>query len=100
MWDLVGNPEDRFSHNKAHLFKQPLCVSFTFSRQASVGVGSYYGTYFLLDELSCNGTESSLEECGHDGWGNHDCFDWEVAGVECSLIDGTVKHVLSDNRLR
>ena len=24
MWDLVGNPEDRFSHNKAHLFK-PIC---------------------------------------------------------------------------
>ena len=23
MWDLVGNPEDRFSHNEAHmLFKQ------------------------------------------------------------------------------
>ena len=20
MWDLVGNPEDRFSHNEAHIF--------------------------------------------------------------------------------
>ena len=22
MWDLVGNPEDRFSHNKAHIHQR------------------------------------------------------------------------------
>ena len=26
MSDLVGNPEDRFSHNEAHLFSDPLAT--------------------------------------------------------------------------
>ena len=27
MWDLVGNPEDRFSHNEAHLFSTAIRIT-------------------------------------------------------------------------
>ena len=35
----------------------------------------------LLDNLACEGDESSLEECEHMGW--HDCSHSEDAGVKC-----------------
>ena len=38
---------------------------------------------FLLDEVNCAGTESSLEECQHPPWKEHNCRSYEVAGVEC-----------------
>ena len=37
-----------------------------------------------LDNLQCEGTESSLTDCTHGGWGSHDCTHNEDAGVECS----------------
>ena len=38
----------------------------------------------LLDDLSCVGTESNLENCGHSGHGIHNCSHGEDAGVVCS----------------
>ncbi|CAH1232239.1 PRSS12 [Branchiostoma lanceolatum] len=40
---------------------------------------------FLLDEVVCDGSESSLAQCEHDPWGQHDCSFFEVAGVRCRL---------------
>ena len=37
-----------------------------------------------LDHVACAGTEQSLSQCGHRGWGEHDCSHSEDAGVECS----------------
>jgi len=36
-----------------------------------------------MDNLACDSTESSLEACGHNGWGSHNCGHHEDAGVEC-----------------
>uniref|UniRef100_A0A8C6SGU4 SRCR domain-containing protein n=1 Tax=Neogobius melanostomus TaxID=47308 RepID=A0A8C6SGU4_9GOBI len=38
----------------------------------------------LLDHVSCSGSESSLTQCGHRGFGSHDCSHSEDAGVVCS----------------
>ncbi|XP_077090934.1 scavenger receptor cysteine-rich domain-containing group B protein [Siphateles boraxobius] len=40
-----------------------------------------------MDEVYCDGTESSLKNCMTDGWGIHNCVHEEDAGVICE--DGT-----------
>ena len=37
-----------------------------------------------LDDVACLGNESSLTECGHNGWLVHDCDHVENAGVLCA----------------
>uniref|UniRef100_K7F9W0 SRCR domain-containing protein n=1 Tax=Pelodiscus sinensis TaxID=13735 RepID=K7F9W0_PELSI len=44
-----------------------------------------------LDEVVCNGTESSLLECKHSGWGVHSCDHYKPARVTCSGKKSTVK---------
>ncbi len=38
---------------------------------------------FWLDDVTCNGTESSLDECSHGGWGYDNCTSGETQAVEC-----------------
>ena len=37
-----------------------------------------------IDQLNCTGTELTIENCAHNGWGNHNCSHGEDAGVACS----------------
>ncbi|XP_053401388.1 uncharacterized protein LOC128557644 isoform X2 [Mercenaria mercenaria] len=64
-------------------------------------IKSYYGysnTKIWLDELYCRGTENSLEECSHAGWGYHDCSIYEHAGVHCyGKVSGSGYDVLYKN---
>lgn len=36
-----------------------------------------------LDSVQCEGTETSLRDCVHDGWTVHDCFHSEDAACSC-----------------
>ena len=41
--------------------------------------------FYNLYEVNCNGTESSLIECEHNGVGPQDCVErYNVAGVICN----------------
>ena len=42
-----------------------------------------------LYNLSCSGTESTIEDCSHNGWGNEDCSHGENAGLKCAVSNGT-----------
>ncbi|XP_035791603.1 uncharacterized protein LOC118466427 [Anopheles albimanus] len=38
-----------------------------------------------LDQVACNGTEASIEDCVHWHWGEHNCGHTEDVGVRCSI---------------
>jgi len=46
-----------------------------------------------LDEVQCNGTETTIADCQHRGWGVHDCGHGEDVSVSCSLYIITVRLV-------
>ena len=38
----------------------------------------------LMDDVECNGTETSIVDCVYGGFGQHDCTHGEDAGVDCN----------------
>uniref|UniRef100_A0A3B4CSC5 Deleted in malignant brain tumors 1 protein n=1 Tax=Pygocentrus nattereri TaxID=42514 RepID=A0A3B4CSC5_PYGNA len=61
-------------------------VSATHSAHFGQGSGK-----ILLDDVHCYGHESNLRKCSHNGFGKHNCYRGEDAGVTCSglrLING------------
>ena len=45
-------------------------------------IGSGTGQIWL-NNVRCLGNETSLEQCPHDGFGNHNCYHFLDIGVEC-----------------
>ena len=61
------------------LFLESLCYFISLKLSCLFTAGSIH-----MDNVFCRGTESSLFECSHNGFDNHNCIHSEDAGVVCS----------------
>jgi len=58
----------------------------------NMGLNQYFGSgsgQIWLDYVYCTGSEVSLSECGHRGWGVHNCYHWQDVSVVCNNCSST-----------
>uniref|UniRef100_A0A8C1VT71 Neurotrypsin n=1 Tax=Cyprinus carpio TaxID=7962 RepID=A0A8C1VT71_CYPCA len=68
---------------------QVVCRQLGYRGRGEVAPDGMYGEgtgLILLDEVTCEGGESSLLDCAHGQWGQHDCSHSEDVGIRCPLV--------------
>ncbi|RDD43408.1 Deleted in malignant brain tumors 1 protein [Trichoplax sp. H2] len=63
-----------------------ICRQLGFSSAADYFCCAHYGRgngTIWLDNVSCNGSESSISSCNHNSWGSRDCGHNEDVSVAC-----------------
>eukprot|EP00057_Strongylocentrotus_purpuratus_P030235 XP_781085.3 PREDICTED: scavenger receptor cysteine-rich type 1 protein M130 [Strongylocentrotus purpuratus] len=80
-WGTVCN--DNFGEDEARVACQQLNLdSSSIEQFGSSKYGEGTGMIWL-DEVNCNGIESTLDSCAHDPYGYHDCSHSEDVGISC-----------------
>ncbi|XP_038548020.1 deleted in malignant brain tumors 1 protein-like isoform X3 [Micropterus salmoides] len=77
--------DDSWDLNDAEVVCRELNCGGALSAPQSSHFGQGTGQIWL-DEVACSGSEMSLTECRHRGFGSHDCNHGEDAGVICSGV--------------
>ncbi|XP_010771246.1 putative DMBT1-like protein, partial [Notothenia coriiceps] len=75
--------DDSWDLNDAQVVCRQLRCGSAVSAPQSTHYGEGTGQIWL-DDVSCSGSESSVTECTHPGFGTHNCGHSEDAGVFCS----------------
>jgi hypothetical protein len=79
-----------------------VCKQLGFSGVGSLPLsGAFFGSGsgpIHLDDVVCDGTESSLLECARSNIGQHDCDHSEDAGVRCeaACIEGSIRLLVGE----
>ncbi|XP_038061236.1 deleted in malignant brain tumors 1 protein-like [Patiria miniata] len=73
-----------------------ICRMLGFPAAFNAWHGAHFGQGsggIILDDVNCQGYESSIAECQHNGWFSHDCGHYQDAGVTCEsgvrLVNGS-----------
>ncbi|GLD50747.1 deleted in malignant brain tumors 1 protein-like protein [Lates japonicus] len=77
--------DDGWNLNNADVVCRELGCGTALSAPQSAQFGQGTGQIWL-DDVNCSGSEGSLSECQHGGFGTHDCGHNEDAGVVCSDV--------------
>ena len=70
---------------------QVVCRQLGFGLAITASGAALYGEgsgQIWLGKLYCDGTELSIANCSHNGWGIHNCHHNEDAGVKCAAPYG------------
>ncbi|XP_047466112.1 HHIP-like protein 1 isoform X2 [Mugil cephalus] len=83
--------DDLWTIKNARVVCQQLGFQYTLKASKNSEFGEGKNLQILLDDVQCEGTESSLLDCQHAGVGTHNCAHSEDAGVICSNSDDIVE---------
>jgi len=84
-WGTVCDDVFDYNNNAAQVVCRQLGLPWTDAYQYdSNGEGS-----ILLDNVECNGSETGIEYCNHNAWGDHNCGHSEDVGIVCEGTMGT-----------
>ena len=66
---------------------QVVCSQLGFGNATSARRTAFHGQgngQIWLDDVNCVGTEMTVGNCSHGGWGNHNCNHGKDASVNCT----------------
>ncbi|XP_071476061.1 neurotrypsin-like [Diadema antillarum] len=79
--------DDYWDDADARVVCRQLGYSTSYARAVSGGTYGEGSGSILLDNVGCDGWESSLASCSSNGWYHHNCGHWDDAGVRCDWYD-------------
>ena len=81
--------DDNWDLKDANVVCRQLGFAGAVAANTSAAFGEGEGRIWV-DDVRCTGDESSLTDCGHNGWGIQNCGHGEDAGVMCIKGDNNI----------